>query len=127
MSKSSKIITGILSFLPLAAFVAYFIFFFTFIFSTFSHIATTQGQNPPDESFLNNFMAIFGIMAVLIVFSMIALIYFIVHAANNKKMDNNERIVWILIIIFVGMLGFPVYWYMKIWKEEEEKTPVQGF
>jgi uncharacterized membrane protein len=124
MSKSSKIFTGILSFLPFIAFAGYFIFFFTFMLGT---IMTVGQGNPPDEAlFLNNFILMAALIGVMSLITIIALIYFIVHIAGNKKLDNNERIVWILIVIFVGMIGFPVYWYIKIW-QDEEKTPVQGF
>jgi hypothetical protein len=44
------------------------------------------------------------------------LIYFIIHVINNKTIDSTERIIRILVFIFAGMVGFPVYWYMRIWK-----------
>jgi len=47
------------------------------------------------------------------------LIFYIIHAINNKAIDSNERIIWILIFIFAGMIGFPVYWFMRIWQTKE--------
>lgn len=131
MSKSGKIFTGILSLLPLISFAAYFIFFLSFMLRTFMTIGSGK---PPEEVmlmnnealFINNFIVMAALIGLMSLISIIALIYFIVHIAGNKTFDNNERVVWILVVVFVGMIGFPIYWYLKIWKEEE-KTPIQGF
>jgi len=57
------------------------------------------------------------VVALLMGFSSLAmLIYFIVHAINNTAIDSSERLVWILVFIFAGIIGGPVYWYMRIWK-----------
>ena len=43
-------------------------------------------------------------------------IYYIIQVVNNQALDSTERIIWILVFIFAGMIGYPVYWYMRIWK-----------
>ena len=60
-----------------------------------------------------------GMVAAIILLAMCSLgllVYFIIHSINNKAIDSTERIIWVLIFIFAGMIGFPVYWYMRIWK-----------
>lgn len=73
-------------------------------------------------AFMVQFMGMFALLFLISILTLGLLIYFIVHINNNKKLDNNEKLIWILVIIFVGMIGKPVYWYMKIWKDEEEKV-----
>jgi hypothetical protein len=46
------------------------------------------------------------------------LVYFILHAAKHKKMDPTERVIWILVFVLGGIICYPIYWYMKIWKED---------
>jgi len=47
------------------------------------------------------------------------LVFFIIHMINNKKLDSTERLVWILVFLFAGVIGYPVYWYLRIWTEKE--------
>ncbi len=121
MSKSGKIITGILSFSPLLLLVGYFILFFSFFFQLFMNMGDGSKMADPG-AFMVQFMGMFALLFLISILTLGLLIYFIVHINNNKKLDNNEKLIWILVIIFVGMIGKPVYWYMKIWKDEEEKV-----
>jgi hypothetical protein len=118
MSKSGKIITGILSFLPLLLFAGYFILFFSFFFQLFMNAGQGGKMENPDV-FMTQFISMFALIFLMVILTLGLLVYFIIHINNNKKLDSNEKLIWILIIIFVGMIGKPVYWYMKIWKEEE--------
>jgi hypothetical protein len=114
MSKSRKLLLGILSFMPFILLIVYFAIFFRFFITIFQH---AQQEDVLPAMILEN---IGGIIFVAILMGCISLalkIYFIIHAINNKQTDSTERVVWILIFIFAGMIGFPVYWYMRIWKE----------
>ena len=114
MSKNKKIFIGILSFLPLLLMGAYFIAILGFFVPFF------RGGMPPDDmpDFMNgNFIGMFVMIGLMIMFSLGMLIYFIIHVANNKALDSTEKLVWILVIVFASTIGYPIYWYMKIWKE----------
>ncbi|MEP6750876.1 MAG: hypothetical protein ABJB86_24290 [Bacteroidota bacterium] len=114
MSKSRRFLLGILSMLPLLLFLGYMIIFFSFFITIFKH---AQPEDILTEMILAHIGWIIGI-ALLMAFSMLGLlIYFIIHVINNKLVDGTEQIVWVLVFIFAGMIGFPVYWYMRIWKE----------
>jgi membrane protein DedA with SNARE-associated domain len=52
-----------------------------------------------------------GILMAVITFA--ALIIFIIHVINNKSLPDNERIIWVLVFIFAGMIGIPIYWFMR--------------
>jgi hypothetical protein len=121
MSKSGKIITGILSFSPLFFLTGYFILFFSFFLQMFMNMDDPAKMAKP-ELFVTQFIGMFALLFLMGIVTLGLLIYFIIHINNNKKLDSNEKLIWILIIIFVGMIGKPVYWYMKIWKDEDEKV-----
>lgn len=55
--------------------------------------------------------------AAALLFSFGLLIYYIIHVVNNKMIDSNERLIGILVFIFANMIGFPIYWYMRIWRK----------
>ena len=123
MSKSSKIFLGIITLLPIVGMGIYIFTFFTTFTELHDLTMTNNGPNQtlPFDFFRQFFtIAIWAILSAL--FSLGLLIYYIIHAINNKAIDGNERLVWILIFIFAGMIGFPIYWYMRIWQEQPVET-----
>ncbi|MES1226900.1 MAG: hypothetical protein ABUT20_66110 [Bacteroidota bacterium] len=114
MSKSRKLLLGILSLLPMILIVVYFITFFSFMLTIFRH-ANQEDVLP--QMMLEHIGWIIGVALLMGFVSLGLKIYFIIHAVNNRLTDSTERIIWILIFIFAGMIGYPVYWYMRIWKE----------
>lgn len=117
MNRTSKVLLGILSILPLVLLVAYFISFFFF----FTSMIAEAGQHAPgDNNFplhmLGNFGMLFLIIGLMALLNLGLLVYYIIHAVNNKTIESAERIIWVLIFVFAGMIGFPIYWYMRIWK-----------
>src|SRR5688572_21550764 len=99
MSQENKTVSGILSFLPLVAFIAYMIVFFSFIFNVMPELDRNYDEEEIIFPYLFN-MIIFAI--ILGIVSLGVLVYFIIHAVNNKTIDSTERLVWILIFIFTG-------------------------
>ncbi len=95
-------------------FVGYFVFFFSMI-----AVTSTSGIKEPETPF--GFMAGFGIFFALIMLtvllSLFSLIYFILHAAKNPNLNENNgnmRLVWILIMVFVSGIGQLIYWIAEI-------------
>lgn len=126
MSKPGKIILGILSFMPFIFLLGYFVW----LIGLFVHMAGFAGsgneypQEMPDY-FLGNMVWMIVWIALMGIFSFGLLIYYIVHVVNNKMIDSSERLIWILVFIFANMMGFPIYWYMRIWRDAPGKnTPV---
>jgi len=113
MSKSRRLLIGILSLLPLLLVVVYTISFFGIFIS-----AIRQHGRPEafPEMMLDHIVWIMAVALLMGISSLAMLIYFIVHAVNNTAIDSSERLVWILVFIFAGIIGGPVYWYMRIWK-----------
>lgn len=59
------------------------------------------------------------IAIIAAVLKLAALIYFIIHMLDNKRVkEGGEKVIWVLVFLFTGGIGFPIYWYMRIWKEE---------
>jgi len=113
MSTSRKLLLGILSFLPIILFVVYLIIFFGFFITIFRHV---HEEDVLPAMVMERVAGLMVAIMLLAFCSLGLLIYFIIHSINNKAIDSTERIVWVLVFIFAGMIGFPVYWYMRIWK-----------
>jgi len=114
MSKSSKIFIGILSFLPVLVTAGLFVTMFLDFTNSWGDLET---DSAPSMMF-QNFRLFFLLMMGLFVLSIGLLIYFIVQVVRNKKMDSTERAIWILVFVLGGAISYPIYWYLKIWKEE---------
>jgi hypothetical protein len=115
MSKTGKIVLGILSLLPILLFSTYILFFIGMFTSVFRETMQQQNGRPPDV-IMHNVGLLMAIIPLLIVSSLGLLIYYIVHIMNNTRLQSTERLIWVLIVLFTSMIGFPIYWYMQIWK-----------
>lgn len=114
MSKNSKTFIGILSFAP----VILTIIIIAMIFNLVPQFIVWDKHEP-------DFYTVFTTISPLIVTAVICglislglLIFFIIHMLNHKKMESVEKLIWILVFLFVGFIGYPIYWYMRIWKED---------
>lgn len=117
MTKNQKIVLGVFTILPFVGFIlAIFAFISAFTFISTNFDPVTTGAFP--TAFIGTFILI-GLLSLL---SLGLLIYYIIHAINNKNLKNEERIVWILLFIFIANIAFIIYWIMRIWND---KTPIE--
>ncbi len=120
MSKNKKILIGIFSILPLLLFVIYMVSMVSFFIFFFRETAV-HGKDPEDF-FYTGFGNMAGMIVTMVLLGLLSLgvmVYFLVHAINNQFLKSDERLVWILVFIFVGMVSFSIYWYMRIWRTPE--------
>jgi len=117
MSRGSKIFAGFLSFLPIILVAALFIAMFL-MFSQFNRFVEWQDSHPEPAEFFRMFGWIFVIEIIMFLVSIGVLIFFIINLSRNKKMDQTEKAVWVLALVLGNVICYPIYWYMKIWKED---------
>ncbi len=114
MTKSSRVWLGILTFIPIVLFFAY-MFSIAFIVRD----AIRYGDEGLPLPVMSNvfWMVIIALTMGLLTFGL--LVYYSIHAINNKKLDNNEKVVWVLLFVIGTIVAFPVYYFMRILKEPE--------
>lgn len=122
MSRSKKIWLGICSLLPLLLLIVYLIIFFNVFINVFRQ-AGNQEMFP--ELIFNHIIWIVLFGMAMAIAKITLLIYFLIHAINNPRVESNERIIWILVFIFAGSIGFPIYWYLRIWQAPPAMPPAQ--
>ena len=67
---------------------------------------------------MNSTAMSFGGLFMILVFGAIALaatvfwIWMLVHAITNKGLSDTEKIVWVLVIIFVHFIGALIYFFV---------------
>ena len=117
MSKNTKIVVGVLTLLPLIG-----IFFY--IGLVISFIGTQGDGFAPDGAGLSkNIIWMVSMVGLSILLGIGLLIFYIVHAVNNKKLDSNERIIWILLFFFFSNIAFMIYWVLRIWQDKDGEVP----
>lgn len=114
MSRNSKILIGLLSFLPIILFIVLIAMFFIL----FPTIFQWEHVEPEPGEVFSVFGPIFIVGLMMGLLSLGLLIFFIMHLIRNKKMEGTERVIWILVFLFAGMIGYPIYWYMRVWQDE---------
>lgn len=115
-SKTQKIILGIFTFLPFVLFPVIFYEIFRFVINM---IAMNERGDPEPADIL---MSVFSFIVPIILSSLLCLallIFYIVHAVTNKKLESPEQILWVLLFVFFGIIAFPVYWIIRIWNTTE--------
>lgn len=115
MSRGSKAFIGILSFLPFILSGMLIIM----IISLIPEFIEWDRYEPDFQTVISALLPVIITGIVLAVLSIGLLIFFIIHMMNNKKMESVEKLIWILVFLLFGMIGYPIYWFMRIWNEQE--------
>jgi hypothetical protein len=117
LSTTQKVVLGIFTILPLVLLpFIFFQVFHTIFFSLNEHIDLESVDSESQKEFFFMMIQIMIPAMILSLLSLGLLIFYLIHAAKNNSLNTNERLIWILIFVFAGIIGFPIYWYMQIWK-----------
>lgn len=114
MSRGTKLFIGLLSFLPIIG----LIILFSFIFNLLPEIIEWSNYEPDPYTVFETMRPLFIIGLCMGLLSLGLLVFFIMHLVRNKKMDSTERVIWILVFLFVSIVGYPIYWYMRVWRDD---------
>ena len=114
MSRSSKAFIGVLSFLPIILLIVLLVMFLRMFPAFFEW---DHNEPTPQEVFIT-FGPLFILGVIMGLLSLGLLVFFIMHLVRNKNMDGTERVIWVLVFLFAGLVGYPIYWYMRVWKDE---------
>jgi flagellar basal body-associated protein FliL len=118
MTRNHKIIIGILTFIPFIGVIFYFIFFI----SMFLGFTGLMGQEEQPEFIFDYFSKYLPFLIAFGLSSLIGFglfIFFLICAIRDVSATENDKLLWILLIIFVSYFAFPFYWYFRIWKNPE--------
>ncbi len=125
MKKSTKIWLGILTFLPMFLIFAYIFHIFTAFIPTAIRLENSH-QEVPIELFQSiSVMILFIALAIII--KMGIMIYYIVHASNNPKNENNTKIMWIVLLVLVGTISSIVYYFLEILPSKDNSNQSIGY
>jgi len=110
ISKSGKIIIGILTIAQL--FIGLFIAILAI--TTFIPLAANSGDPGIEEVVLFSLGKFIVLAIVLGVLSLGLLIFYIIHAGTNRHISTSMKVVWIVLLFFLGSIVEVVYFFMEI-------------
>lgn len=115
MSHSSKILLGIFSIIPIALLIFMFIYLFMYFIPEMIKL-DELGTEPDPRSIIQTFGSFFVFIVLINVLYLGFMIYFIVHVVKDPSASSEDRLLWILLLIFLNIIVFPIYWYFRIWR-----------
>jgi hypothetical protein len=113
MNRNQSILLGVFTFLPFILFPIILFQVFGFVMNM---VAANEYGGEPEASEV--IMGISSFIVPIIIAGLLSLgltIFYIIHAAMNKKLESIEQVMWILLFIFFGIIVFPIYWFIRIW------------
>ena len=113
MNSIQKFWLGFFTFLPILLVLLLFSYFFTFFITNIEALEHTTHNEVPVEFI----QTIGGFILLIVVTAMVSLgirIYYIVHANNNTNNDINKKVMWTLILVFIGFIGSIIYYFVEI-------------
>jgi len=119
MKKSTKVLLGVATIWP----VLYICFFMASIFALVIFGALNGG--PPGRGSILLPLGFMGLMFVhmITIFGSLALTaFYIIKVIKMKSLNENMKIMWVLLLYFAAMLAEPVFWYLYIWRETPESA-----
>ena len=120
----NKFWQGFFAIAPIAMLFLGLIAYFIFLFSILSHVDDFSNQNRDvSAGFILGNISVFVIFILLaVVLSLGSLVFYIVHAANNPNLrENNMLLIWILLFIFANGIGQLIYWIIEIINKREHQ------
>jgi hypothetical protein len=126
MKKSTKVLLGIATIWPI-------LYMFLFVAAALLMVFLAQQGGPPDRgsgSVLFPFgFFVFFILHMLTIFGHMGLtVFYIIRVFKTERLDQNLKIMWTLLLFFVGFFAQPIFWYQHIWRgmpETESEKPAQ--
>lgn len=94
-----------------------------FIFSMLGNLHGLEHNDVPPAEFLAGLGTFLIVIMLVVLLSMGSLIFYIMHAVQNPNLkENNLRLVWILLFVFVGGIGQLIYWITEILGKKRQMT-----
>jgi Phospholipase_D-nuclease N-terminal len=112
-----SIVLGLVSFAPLVAFAGALVSFLLIFLRLKNALDEPFGAFGPEAAGLDSGFALdMAFVMVAAVASIVAFVALVVDALTNPTITPDQRVLWVVVLLFVNIVGFPVYWYIVHWR-----------
>lgn len=137
LSRRQAIVLLICECLPLVYMLVFMVVIFAVMFSIMEQSqqmqqqrmqATAQGQVPPPPAGppfpMDGFMALMAVHVIVIVFMWALIAFNIVYIVKNLRFEGNEKLIWILVVIFTSFIGMLIFWFLRVWPDTKRAVAI---
>ena len=109
MSKTIKLLLGLITLWP---FTYVILFFLTIASLIFFSSGAEPGVGPPPAIAL-----IFPLHLLTMLIIAALTVFYIVNVFRNDRVEKDKKVLWAVVLFMENVIAMPVYWYLYIWKE----------
>ncbi|MDA0181644.1 hypothetical protein OJ997_15165 [Solirubrobacter phytolaccae] len=100
----------------------YMVFFIALIVE-----ATIRGGGDPDNDLLIPFGVLIGLHLATMLLMLGAAVAYVLHAWRNPRVPQDQRVLWLVVILLGAPIAIPIYWWIYLRPgSENRRTPVLG-
>ena len=123
----NKFWQGFFALAPIVMLFVVLFAYFMFLFFVFNNIDTLENSEDYSASLILGNLSIFLVFIFfMVLISLGSLVYYIVHAANNPNLrENNMLLIWILLFVFANGIGQLIYWIIEIVNKRSKEQITQ--
>lgn len=122
MDHKAKNRMGIISFLPLFAYLGWLVQYLIIMRSLIAREAM-QDHMTMSGLLSQNYDGTLFFFILCFALTSAVLVYFVVHVARLATMAAGTKLGWIVFMTFLAPVAFPVFWYSEI-RQEPEQLPM---
>jgi hypothetical protein len=115
MNSRVKNTMGVISFLPILAYIGWLIQFI-YLHNIYPDVQTST-------ILYENYSSTLLFFTLCFILTSSVLVYFVVHLARTKLMNPGSKLVWIIFMTFMAPIAFIAFWYTEI-RNEPERLPI---
>ncbi len=114
MERRKKIIWGIFSIWP----ICWMILFMCGVLGMFLLSGVQQSDElSPIAAIIIGFIVFFHFATIIEIWVMIIL--YIIRILKDESIEQNNKILWVLLIFIGNIIAMPLFWYLYIWQEKD--------
>jgi len=108
LNKPLKLALGIITVIPAVYLIAFLIW-------GFIKLVTITPGAIADTAIITLFQIFFALNGISVVITLVMEVFYLIDSTQNGSVPKDQRVVWTLILLFMGIFTMPVYWYRFVW------------
>jgi H+/Cl- antiporter ClcA len=135
LSRRGAIALLIVEIVPLVHMVVFVGFMVAFLFTVVERVQEAQQQRlkapanapappPPMPFATDGFMALMVVHMIGAVLLWVLIGFNIVYIVKSPRFEMNEKLIWILVVIFTSFIGMLIFWFLRIWPDAKRAVAI---
>lgn len=111
MSKTVKLLLGLVTIWPFA----YMILFFITIVSMMFFLGPGGGERESGPPLAIALIFPLHLLTMLVIMALT--VFYMVNVFRNDRVVKDQKVLWAVVLFLGNLIAMPIYWYLYIWKD----------